>query len=1246
MDATSKFQKLTPTENIDMGIYKSAMDYAFEEDSIKNIAVTGIYGAGKSSMIQTYKNVENKKFIHISLAHFSSEDEELQVPGNNKTENEKVAWLEGKIINQLIHQIDPKKIEQTKFSIKQDIERKQIVLISGLITLFVAITCFLMYKQTWENMILGFSWDFLKKIFIFTTTKEIEIIFGFIALLIFSVAVYKIVRQQKSIKLLKKLNLQGNEIELFEESKESYFDRYLNEVLYIFKHADVDAVVFEDIDRYNTNLIFEKLREVNFLLNQKLDNQQIIKFFYLLRDDLFQNKDRTKFFDFIIPVVPVVDTSNAYDKFIEYFKNAGILDNFDSSFVQELSLYIDDMRVLKNICNEFLIYQEKLNANTSIQSNNKLLAMITYKNLFPKDFGNLHIRRGYVYALFENKEKFKSKKILQLKTQIEELQLENKNIELEMCQSIDDLNAIYFVINGRILVDGKEEQAYKTRSAFVKAILNSTDIRRYGTSYSNSLSMININNEKKAMEENPEYIERKKNIQKKGSELIKKNKHKISTLREEIKVIEEAYLKDVVATSNEAFFSENLEDVLGAVETYEKINKDPNYGLIRYLICNGYIDETYPDYMTYFYANSICVNDKMFLRSIIEKNPKAYEYKLEDAELIISRMRDVDFNGKEALNYNLLDMLLLKKEKYDVQLYNLLENIYRNDNTDDFLSGYLKRNSNRSLFVEVFNQYSEMACLRIIESELGIEEKRQYIIDTLCISTDEDIEANTGEIKNFINNDADFLSVQATDEEAVGRRLINLEVCFESINFSNANLKLLQYVYTNNLYSLRNMENVKSVIRIFYEIDEIRDSIILSLIFSQKEQPLYKYAFMNFDIILEGLCKKTNYIEDSEEVIVYILNHESISEESKKAYICLLKTQINCLESVKEEVLWTDLLDANIVAKKSKNICDYYYSMDKGIDASLINYINSFETPRLDNVLDDLKDKTEDDKYKFFVECVNCNKIETKKYESWICSFGMQCEDLAEENLSSDKVDVLIENNLIKMNQVTLQTFRNFYPSHSNKFILSNIDEYAQIMDAELFSMSELRMLLEEDIAEDIKLNILHYADEPISIKDKSYSNSVQEYIVKNLYCEDDFEYLLSWYPANREKLRTIIQELALLNIPNINSILHFDLFIYLIDSDNITIAQKKHLIKTQIVSGMDSKNVRTAFNRLNMREYSSLFEGKRPKIANTKEDVALLSALVAKKWISSYEVDKQDTNYLQAYGKKKKRLKFIETGK
>ncbi len=86
----------------------------------------------------------------------------------------------------------------------------------------------------------------------------------------------------------------------------------------MFEKAEFDGIIFEDIDRFDRIEVFERLREINLLVNARLRNRKsetkVVRFFYLLRDDVFQSKDRAKFFDYILPIVPVLDSSNSYDK--------------------------------------------------------------------------------------------------------------------------------------------------------------------------------------------------------------------------------------------------------------------------------------------------------------------------------------------------------------------------------------------------------------------------------------------------------------------------------------------------------------------------------------------------------------------------------------------------------------------------------------------------------------------------------------------------------------------------------------------------------------------------------------------------------------------------------------------------------------------------------------------------------------------------------------------------------------------
>ena len=356
----SIFYDLTPINDIELGIYEEAINFSLKNDKILNIAISGSYGSGKSSLLETYKkNHPEKNFLNISLTHFNSMEnsgniKEKNMKGNNNVEqdnleendNEKTkslaTVLEAKILNQMLHQISEKNIPLTDFKIKGKFSKLRLVFSTIFILIFILSFFQIIFFNQWHNFIIGlYNIKFIYNIFKISTYPYFKLISGITLFILLGIFIYKILKFQKTKNFLKKLNIQGNEFEIAGDNEDSYFDKYLNEVIYLFEYSDVDAIIFEDIDRYEISEIFERLREINKLVNNKLKNKKnniilhfifdklrkyffqkrrALKFFYLLRDDIYISKDRTKFFDFIIPVIPVIDSSNSYDKIIELLK--------------------------------------------------------------------------------------------------------------------------------------------------------------------------------------------------------------------------------------------------------------------------------------------------------------------------------------------------------------------------------------------------------------------------------------------------------------------------------------------------------------------------------------------------------------------------------------------------------------------------------------------------------------------------------------------------------------------------------------------------------------------------------------------------------------------------------------------------------------------------------------------------------------------------------------------------------------
>ena len=112
----SPFQSLTPTDDAEgIKTYSQAMDFALapQNDKIYNIAVTGLYGSGKSSFLRThFKNKED--VLWVSLAMFLD-----QVASEDETANEKDKIdFEHKLELSILQQIFLVRKESTSWSWK------------------------------------------------------------------------------------------------------------------------------------------------------------------------------------------------------------------------------------------------------------------------------------------------------------------------------------------------------------------------------------------------------------------------------------------------------------------------------------------------------------------------------------------------------------------------------------------------------------------------------------------------------------------------------------------------------------------------------------------------------------------------------------------------------------------------------------------------------------------------------------------------------------------------------------------------------------------------------------------------------------------------------------------------------------------------------------------------------------------------------------------------------------------------
>jgi len=149
------FNPLTPKSNIDLGFYRKALDFAFSNNEVRNIAVSGAYGSGKSSIIASYEKKTKNDFLHISLAHFAQNDKKETESENDdeskKTKTSNISILEWKILNQLVHQIDTSKIPQTLLRVKKNTPTNELIRLSVMALVFISAFIHTLLLSTMEE---------------------------------------------------------------------------------------------------------------------------------------------------------------------------------------------------------------------------------------------------------------------------------------------------------------------------------------------------------------------------------------------------------------------------------------------------------------------------------------------------------------------------------------------------------------------------------------------------------------------------------------------------------------------------------------------------------------------------------------------------------------------------------------------------------------------------------------------------------------------------------------------------------------------------------------------------------------------------------------------------------------------------------------------------------------------------------------------------------------------------------------
>ena len=1166
---------------------------------IRNIALTGPFGSGKSSVLVTLMKdfSKGRNYLPISLATLQANDECLeeqkkddkntestkqQCPYNREEKKENPTEnlnrkIEYSILQQLIYREKAKIVPNSRFRrivhlTKWELFRYPLYVILSLICLFIIFEpSFARVDSIYNFFSWGKTWN---EVFDFVAV-------GWLLLMLFIVIRY--VFRSYSNSKLNKLNLKDAEIEVVENN--SIFNRHLDEILYFFQVTEYDVVIIEDLDRFGTTNIFLKLRELNQLINESKIVGRHITFVYAVKDDIFKDEERTKFFDYIITIIPVINPSNSKDKLKAALKANGCEDGISDDDLSEMAFFVQDMRILTNIVNEYRQYRDKLCTTNGAQlSETKLLAMIVYKNYYPQDFALLHRRGGKIYQCLSSKRAFIKDALNKITLKKKELDVKKSSFLKNLHLNIQELRIVYLykwiqTFNQQVLsisIDNNYysiEQIANNDDLFEKLLSMPNIQYRYPYAYGTSNST--QHNNVKSFLKNHNYFDRV---------------HLLKLGEKEIK-IEQAHIQREEFQVKSLRISELLRQYdLGETETYKNIGLSDMQDVFLRL---GYIDEDYYDYISYFYPEMVSLEDREFLLNIKRQIKQPYDYHIDRIKNVVKELKEYMFESDAILNIELLDYLATTEE-YKAQFEHIMSRLERDMAPLQFLSQYYTEGKQCQ---KVFEHYIEnVKAWDNIVNWSNAEEKENLIEAYLRYSTNLDEEA-----QKWLNCNYEFL-VDHLSGVTLDRALALIpNSCF--VDLCEGSVDLLDCIIERGHYVI-NLRNLTIITKHLNkgDITITENTLNYTRITDAGNESFIAVVNDNISIVIKALQNINK--DDSADSLLYILNSADIELNDKKKYLLGSLNHIDNFSGITDVELYDVAVETKVISPTWQNILFYYKNRcADDIPEIFYDYINHY----VEELSKESYPISLDDKDELYENLFGYNMLSIENYGKLLQSFdGVFPKVDLLANLSCDRLRVLIRQGRVPFNQESLSIINN--TAALTDYILFYQKDFLQHIDWEYnFGIDNVQIILnEEQFSLDDKYNIIGVIPASIIEGSKDVAD-----IAINVLCK---------------KQKNNLSNEALVGLIKIS-----------------TDANKKIELITIIArdGGRDQVIIRQLLDALGSPYTEVGDKSKRPLLPNDELNRKLLDALQYIRFISKYKEEK-DGEKLRVYSSKTSHVLFL----
>lgn len=1016
---------------------------AIDNDRMTNIAVAGNYGVGKSSIINTAENKLKRwifpkhRFIKISLASLLTHENEL--PGteqegkqikkkgvkkddleNGEKESVECGFterqIEYSILQQILYHDNPQKTPKSRIRRIHKTRWEKPYLISAL-CIFVFVSLLLLLQPSW--FLLSDYFD------VENADKGVKAVLKwgpFVVLGVVFILACRYIGRHYSF-FLARVGYKDVEMKVKEEM--SIFNAYMDEIVYFFESTKYDVVVFEDLDRFeNREVIFYKLRELNMILNNSRSIKRRINFVYAVLDDLFNPTERVKFFDYIITVIPVINSLNSYEQLMECIKPHELFNRLGKNELRNLCDYLQDMRLLLNIVNEFNQFVPLL--DTSVMSEKILFGLIVYKNYVPSDFSLMYNRDGVVARVIEGVDEIRPAIIHDKKLVVQTLLKEINSIQEEHMDAVVQLRnslldkGIEFSNNTKsnlkISIDGKPYLI----DAVAKSSLLFDKVRKDEASYiiTNIYGAVNVKMPlfsvvESNMGEVDYYVNSFNSLKSNSDSRIAIIEQRIQSLNKEI---------ESFPTTVQGVYQANPSILEKSLETFHDEFKAK---LVKFLILNGYFDHHYQYYISYFYPNALKREDRIFVMKAGRHEGEQYNTKLERLDEVIKRFTPQDFGTNPSLlNVNLLREIY-QNPQYEQYRSCICQLLSTTKKLDFVICAYKTEPAvKNSFFYQLLREYDFWGDITSYHDE------QQDLLREIYVRFCELREGKVNpDFKNWLPENYAFFDKKGatiTDKRIIGYIFKHCNPVFKVLKLRNTSDEVLLDIMENQRYEF-SRQNMNAIIRRLGFFNRYSVAAYSSLR-EASVSALLKRVESNWANALRSVFPETSLREDSPSQTV-ILNHAETQRNVVLPYLAKQRTRIKLADQISDNVLGFAFRN-NLVEASWRNI--YYYSIKKaqGLPLSFLYNNNIHE-----RVCDALSIQEEGE---LCLRIVFSNSVKLTKYEELVPLFTTPFRKIS-NRIQPARMKYLIDNGFLDFNEENYKFVKESYSGLSGGFLAKNV---------------------------------------------------------------------------------------------------------------------------------------------------------------------------------------------------------------